>query len=229
MATGTGTVLTSPDGSTWTARVSPTADQITEVAWSGLRFVGAVNSGKVVTSTDGVTWTLQPTGSAHRLNAILWTGTQFISVGVLGVGLPTASCTSLALDWSRTPSLLRVGTDGRSVFELVTAVGPRVAVVSNLAFGKVALNNAANLVAKVFNAGSTPLGVTGFARASGSPAFALTGGGPGFPFTLQPGQEQDITVRFQPTTAGIATAVFRLTSNDPGTPAVSVPMSGTGK
>ncbi|TCR15956.1 choice-of-anchor D domain-containing protein [Streptomyces sp. BK205] len=274
VATGTGTILTSPDGSTWTARVSPTSDQITGVAWSGVRFVGSVNSGEVVTSPDGVTWALQPTGSAYRLSAILWTGSQFIAVGdfgtvltsadgtawadhsvpavppalicgnetgvlfsiddgatwrVLGVGLPTASCTSLALDWSRTPSLLRVGTNGRSVFELVTTVGPRVAVVSNLAFGKVALNSSANLVAKVFNAGSTPLSVTGFARASGSSAFALAGGSLGFPFSLQPGQEQDITVRFQPTTAGIATAVFRLTSNDPGTPTVSVPMSGIGK
>lgn len=272
VATGVGTILTSPDASTWTARVSPTPNEINEVAWSGTRFVGAVNTGEVVTSADGITWTLHTTGSAHRLNAILWTGSKFIAVGdfgtvltstdgstwadhsipvvppalicgnetgvlfsvddgatwrVLGVGLPTTSCMSLALDWSRTPSLLRVGTDGRSVFELVTSPGPRVAVISNLAFANVAVGSSANLVAKVFNAGSTPLSVTGFSRASGSAAFSPTGG-PGFPFILQPGQEQDLTVHFQPTAAGIATAAFHLTSSDPANPTVSVPMSGIG-
>jgi hypothetical protein len=37
---------------------------------------------------------------------------------VLGSGLPTVVCTSLAIDSSATPSLLRVGTYGRSAFEL---------------------------------------------------------------------------------------------------------------
>ena len=36
----------------------------------------------------------------------------------MGTGLPIVSCTSLALDASARPSLLRVGTYGRSVFEL---------------------------------------------------------------------------------------------------------------
>jgi len=37
---------------------------------------------------------------------------------VLGAGLPFVDCTSLAIDYSVTPSVLRVGTYGRSVFEL---------------------------------------------------------------------------------------------------------------
>ncbi len=272
VATGIGTILTSPDGNTWTARVSPTPNEINQVAWSGARFVGAVNTGEVVTSPDGNTWALLATGSDNRLNAILAMGSQFITVGdfgtvltsadgsawtdhsiplvpptlicgnqtgvlfstddgatwrVLGVGLPTTPCVSLALDSSRTPSLLRVGTEGRSVFELVASLGPRVAVVANLGFAKVAVGSSATLVARAFNAGSAPLSVTGFSRASGSPAFSLSGG-PGFPFTLQPGQEQDLTVRFQPTATGIATAIFQLASSDPGNPTVSVRMSGTG-
>jgi photosystem II stability/assembly factor-like uncharacterized protein len=36
----------------------------------------------------------------------------------LGAGLPSVQCTSLAMDSSATPSLLRVGTYGRSAFEL---------------------------------------------------------------------------------------------------------------
>lgn len=38
---------------------------------------------------------------------------------VHGVGLPRVCCTSLAIDWNAKPRVLRVGTYGRSVFELV--------------------------------------------------------------------------------------------------------------
>jgi hypothetical protein len=43
---------------------------------------------------------------------------------VLGVGLPTVGVTAVALDSSVSPSLLRIGTYGRSSFELVTPSGP---------------------------------------------------------------------------------------------------------
>jgi hypothetical protein len=48
------------------------------------------------------------------------------------------------------------------------------------------------------------------------------------PMTIAPGAEADFSLRFQPTAAGDALAVFQLTSTDPATPNVNVPMSGTG-
>jgi hypothetical protein len=234
-AVNTGEVVTSTDGVTWALQATGTSHRLNAILWTGSKFIAVGDFGTVLTSADGLTWTdhsipvVPPALICGNETGVLFSIDDGATWRVLGAGLPTASCTSLALDWSRTPSLLRVGTNGRSVFELVAALGPRVIVVANLGFGKMAVGSSANLVAKVFNAGSTPLSVTGFLRASGSTAFSLAGGGPGFPFTLQPGQEQDIPVRFQPTAAGIATAIFHLTSSDPGNPMVSVPMSGTGK
>src|SRR6266403_1219332 len=56
---------------------------------------------------------------------------------VLGVGLPTVISTSLALDSDANPSLLRVGTYGRSVFELTPTTGPLLAVNADLGFGAI--------------------------------------------------------------------------------------------
>lgn len=234
-AVNTGEVVTSPDGITWTLQTTGSAHRLNAILWTGSKFIAVGDFGTVLTSADGSAWTdhsvpvAPPALICGNETGVLFSVDDGATWRVLGAGLPTAPCTSLALDWSRTPSLLRVGTNGRSVFELVTSVGPRVAVVANLGFPKVAVGSSANLVAKVFNAGSEPLLVTGFLRASGSTAFSLAAGGPAFPFTLQPGQEQDVTMQFKPTTTGIAKAEFHLTSTDPGNPMVAVPMSGTGK
>jgi len=76
------------------------------------------------------------------------------------------------------------------------------------------------------NVGSAPLTVTNFAHLSGSNAF--TAPGVTIPINIAPGVEVDTTLKFQPAATGDAFAVFQLTSNDPITPTVSVPMSGTG-
>jgi Abnormal spindle-like microcephaly-assoc'd, ASPM-SPD-2-Hydin len=266
-----GALLTSPDGVTWTQRTSPTTNEINAIAWSGTSFVGVINTGEVIRSTDGITWTIQSSATSNRLLDIIWHNGMFVAVGdsgtiivspngstwtdhsfgstpfaliaatdttvfssidagatwsVLGVGLPGSPCTALALDWMRTPSLLRVGTNGRSVFELTPIVGAHVAVLSNLAFGPISVGSSATQVAQVFNVGSVPLMVSSFTRVSGSTAFTLASPVP--PLTLAPGTEADFMLVFQPTASGNATAVFQLASNDASTPTISVPMSGTG-
>jgi Tol biopolymer transport system component/6-phosphogluconolactonase (cycloisomerase 2 family) len=145
---------------------------------------------------------------------------------ILGVGLPNSRCNALALDWTSSPSLLRVGTYGRSVFELTTTPTARVVVESNLAFDRVAVGSSRTLIAKVYNVGSAPLTVNGFGRTSGSTAFASTG--LVLPLTIAPGAEADFSLRFKPPAAGREVAVFQLTSTDPVTPSVLVPMSGFG-
>lgn len=228
----TGEVVTSPDGITWTIQPSATASRLIGIAWMGSMFVAGGDRGSIVTSPDGLTWTDRSFGEAPFALIAGNDVTVYRSIDsgatwqVLGVGLPTANCMSLALDWTRTPSLLRVGTSGRSVFELTTAATTRVAVISNLAFGRISAGSSATLAAKIFNVGSAPLTITGFSRTSGSTFFSSTG--VALPMTLPPGGEADFLLRFQPTAAGNATAVFQLTSTDPVTPNVNVPMSGTG-
>ena len=195
-------------------------------------FVAVGDSGTIITSTDGTAWTNHSFGTvpfaliASTDTTVLRSIDSGATWQVLGVGLPTATCIALALDWKRTPSLLRVGTPGRSVFELTTTPTARVAVISNLAFGRVNVGSSASIAAKVFNVGSAPLTVTNFAHLSGSNAF--TAPGLALPTNIAPGAEVDIILKFQPAALGDAIAVFQLTSNDPVNPTVSVPMSGTG-
>jgi hypothetical protein len=90
------------------------------------------------TTNNGATWenisgnlpslplnsvVIDPNASPHSIivsNAAgVWQTSDYGATwGVLGAGLPTVQCTSLAIDSSATPSLLRVGTYGRSAFEL---------------------------------------------------------------------------------------------------------------
>jgi hypothetical protein len=228
----TGEVVTSVDGITWAIQPSATSSRLIGVAWMGSMFVAVGDRGTIVTSPDGLTWTDHSFGEAPFALIAGNDVTVFSSIDsgatwqILGVGLPTANCNALALDWTRTPSLLRVGTNGRSVFELTTSPTARVAVISNLAFGNVSVGSSVTLTAKVFNVGSAPLIVSGFARTSGSAAFTSTG--VVLPVTIAPGGESDFSLRFQPTAAGNATAIFQLTSTNPVTPNLNVPMSGTG-
>ena len=228
----TGEVVTSTDGITWAIQPSATSSRLIGVAWTGSLFVAVGDRGTIVTSPDGLAWTDHSFGEApFALIAgndvtVLRSIDSGTTWQLLGVGLPTAICNALALDWTRTPSLLRVGTNGRSVFELTTAPTARVAVISNLAFGRVNVGSLVTLAAKIFNVGSAPLTVNVFSRTSGSTAFTSTG--VVLPMIIAPGAEADFSLRFQPVAAGDATAVFQLTSTDPVTPNVNVPLSGTG-
>jgi|GEM_PF-587404 len=146
---------------------------------------------------------------------------------VLGLGLPTVDCTSLALDANATPSLLRVGTYGRSVFELTAATVPLLAVNADPAFGNQCVGQSVTHIVQLFNVGATDLHLVSFFRLSGSADFQLISG-PSTPVTIRPGEELDFTVQFLPTSAGNKTAIFQLDSDDPFQPARQLRVSGTG-
>jgi len=66
---------------------------------------------------------IDPNASPHSIivanDSGVWQTSDYGATwGVLGAGLPNVQCTSLAIDSSAIPSLLRVGTYGRSAFEL---------------------------------------------------------------------------------------------------------------
>ena len=145
----------------------------------------------------------------------------------LGLGLPNVNVTSLSLDFTVTPSLLRAATYGRSAFELTAATGPLLGVDCDLGFGVVAVGTAATRECSLFNVGSEDLHVTGFIRASGSLEFSISSG-PATPVTIPPGEHVDYTIRYAPTNVGDDTATFRITSDDQFEPIKTIPASGTG-
>src|SRR5260370_18194971 len=123
----------------------------------------AVGDFAIITSPDESTWTDHSFGDAPFAIIAGSDTTIFSSVDkgamwtVLGVGLPNAPCRALALDWTRTPSLLRAAIEGRSVFELTVTSGAPVAVVSNLAFAALALHTPAPLLARCVTLPCAPL------------------------------------------------------------------------
>jgi hypothetical protein len=48
------------------------------------------------------------------------------------------------------------------------------------------------------------------------------------PFTLEPGASRELLVTFRPTSVGLASGTLTLTTDDPASPSVSIPLSGTG-
>ena len=90
---------TADNGNTWTKLSANLPDQpvnavVIDPNTSPHATIVATDTGVMQTKDLGQTWT------------------------VVGAGLPNVHCTSLALDSSAVPSLLRVGTYGRSTFEL---------------------------------------------------------------------------------------------------------------
>ena len=80
-----GAVLTSPNGVTWTPRVSGTVQNLAGIAWSGSQFVAVGDGGTILTSAAGVAWTpVTPPPTIADLYSIAWSGTQFAAVGTGG-------------------------------------------------------------------------------------------------------------------------------------------------
>jgi hypothetical protein len=143
----------------------------------------------------------------------------------MGVGLPTADSKRLQIDDSVSPPKLRLGTYGRSVWELAEATGPIIAVNADLGFDALCIGLRSTRVVQVFNVGSEPLVVTSIFRVSGSTDFSVLSG-PNTPVTLQPGDEVDWTIEFRAATAGAQSAVFQINSTDPNNPSVQINASG---
>ena len=121
-AGGSGEILTSADGITWTAQSSATAFGLDSVIWSGTQFVAGGDGGAVVTSPDGVTWTPRVSATGNSLSAITWTGSQFVAAGPAGTLVNSPDGVTWSLQASGTSNFLNgiasgtktviVGTNG---------------------------------------------------------------------------------------------------------------------
>lgn len=111
-----------------------------------------------------------------------------------------------------------------------TGTRPDIGVApTSYGFGNVTPGTTASTTVTVSNAGG---GSTVSTLSVGSPTvtganaseFTVTSGA----FTLAPGASRALTVTFTPNGFGPRTATVRLTSDDPETPTVDIPLSGTG-
>ena len=147
---------------------------------------------------------------------------------VLGVGLPTVGVNAVALDSSASPSLLRIGTYGRSAFELAAPTGPLLTTNSTLNFGTLCPGQTPTELLQLFNVGTTDLTISSINLTAASPDFTISG--PGFPVTISPNAEVDFTIQYNPTLAneGITeTATFQIDSNSVVNPSQDVTYTAT--
>jgi hypothetical protein len=136
-------------------------------------------------------------------------------------------CNSLAIDNSVSPPVLRVGTYGRSCYEVTRpAGGPSFASDDNLAFGVVATGQSVTLPFYVYNCGNASLDITA-ASIIGVGSFTL-GATPAIPVSIAPAATQSFEVTFAPTTTGDSLVVVNLTTNDPTLSTRTIAASGTG-
>ncbi|UFH52715.1 T9SS type A sorting domain-containing protein [Spirosoma sp. KNUC1025] len=77
------TILTSPDGTTWTVRYANTPVPVTlrGVTYSGGQFVAVGYGGVVLTSLNGISWTMRQTNSGAALEDVAYGNGKYVAVG----------------------------------------------------------------------------------------------------------------------------------------------------
>ena len=92
---GSGTLLTSPDGTTWTSQTTGTTNALRAVAYDDNSTLVAVGwSGTILTSSDGTTWTAQTSGTSNDINNVTYSGSAFVAVGDNGTLLSSTDGTT---------------------------------------------------------------------------------------------------------------------------------------
>lgn len=123
-----GSIVSSPDGVTWTTRTSGTTVTLHDIAHGNGRYVAVGQGGKILASDDGVVWTSASSPSSRDLFAVAYHGDRFFAVG----GDYSAGAETLeSLDgttWTR-PELTQplhvlgdLATDGTSLVAIGTAM-----------------------------------------------------------------------------------------------------------
>lgn len=89
----TDTILTSPNGTTWTQRAASFGQNLQGVAWSGSSLIAVGTRELIATSPTGVTWTRQttPSPTLPHLRSVEWFGTRAVAVGDAGTILTSGN------------------------------------------------------------------------------------------------------------------------------------------
>jgi hypothetical protein len=143
----------------------------------------------------------------------------------VGPNLPHVSCQALAIDNTVNPPVIRVGTYGRSAWELTVPAGPSLYVQADLGFGEQRTGTTVKRRLVLHSVGSAELRVTELSGAGGDISIAPA---PALPIVLAPGARRAFDVVFKPTVAGDRGAFLTVRSNDPEHPAVELKALGFG-
>jgi hypothetical protein len=119
VSVGRGTILTSPDGISWTKRTSGISNSPLGVTYGNGLFVSVGKSGTILTSTDGTTWTERTSGISEYLYGVTYGNGLFVTVGWEGTILTSSNGTSWTKRTSGTSNRLWGITYGNGLFVTV--------------------------------------------------------------------------------------------------------------
>ncbi len=91
---GTGTILTSADGTNWVSRTTPTTAFLSSVTTNASQFVVVGNLGTILTSPDGVAWTQRTSPTTKWLFRVKQFDGTFVAVGESGTILTSPNGTA---------------------------------------------------------------------------------------------------------------------------------------
>jgi len=118
-----GTILTSPDGTTWTKRTSGTSEYLRGVTSGNGLFVTVGFFGTILTSPDGITWTERTSGIFRNLYGVTSGNGLFVTVGESGTILTSPDGNSWTKRTSGTYNSLYDVTYGNNKFVTVGKSG----------------------------------------------------------------------------------------------------------
>ena len=158
----------------------------------------------------------------------------FVGLGQVNIQLPsqfaqTAALRTGAAQGATLPLVIAFGENRSQAVNLpIAGVTPPPSQIdvspAGLDFGDVNVGSSANATLTIRNTGAGSLTVNSLNIDSAR--FAVTS--PSAPFTVAPGGQQTVTVRFQPATAGRVTAAVLIGSDDPVNTTETIPVVGNG-
>ena len=102
-----GTIISSPDGITWTSRSSGTTDYLSGSAYGNSTFVVVGNNGTILTSSDDATsWTSRTSGTTEHLYRVTFGDSTFVAVGNNGTILSSSDGITWTSKTSGTSNIL---------------------------------------------------------------------------------------------------------------------------
>lgn len=81
---GSGTMITSPDGETWSAVASGTGETLRSVVRGGDKLVAVGRGGTILSSSDGTSWSQQVSGVSTYVSGVAYGSGRFVAVGGSG-------------------------------------------------------------------------------------------------------------------------------------------------
>ena len=218
-----GGITSGPDGNLWFTEGDgnkigqiTTAGAITEFP---VPTAGSIPWG-ITSGPDGNLWFTEFFG--NNIGRITTAGviTEF--------SIPTATGGPFGITWGPDGNLWFTEGNASKIGQVTPpAVNISVAPMSN-DYGDVKVKRSKTVSFVVKNSGKSNLSITS-STITGADAsmFKITSGGGSK--TIKPAKNLTIKVAFKPTSTGSKSAILEIISNDPGTPTVDIPLSGTGQ